>query len=98
MKSSRFQQFCRAVPERFGWQQGLGPFLFKRLPTKTGWSATLGSLSVVLFGTMFLTGVFLAMHYNPSPDKAYEAINYIMTGVPLGWLLRGIHHWGASAM
>ena len=47
---------------------------------------------------MFVTGVFLAMYYNPSPDKAYQAIDYIMNEVPAGWLLRGIHHWGASAM
>jgi ubiquinol-cytochrome c reductase cytochrome b subunit len=38
------------------------------------------------------------MYYNPSPDKAYSAIDYIMNDVPWGWLLRGLHHWGASAM
>src|SRR3954468_12303346 len=88
----------RALPERGGWDENLRPFLFKELPPKTGWAATLGSVSVLLFVTMFVSGVFLAMHYNPSPDKAYQAIDYIMNDVPLGWLLRGIHHWGASAM
>jgi quinol-cytochrome oxidoreductase complex cytochrome b subunit len=95
---SRLRRFYRAVPERVGWEQGIGPFLLKKLPSKTGWSATLGSASVLLFITMFVSGVFLAMHYNPSPDKAYHAIDYIMNDVPAGWLLRGIHHWGASAM
>jgi ubiquinol-cytochrome c reductase cytochrome b subunit len=38
------------------------------------------------------------MHYNPSPDKAYQSVEYIMDRVPAGWLLRGLHHWGASAM
>ena len=42
--------------------------------------------------------MFLAMYYNPSPDKAYQSIDYIMNGVPLGSVLRGIHHWGAGAM
>ncbi len=73
-------------------------FLFKKLPSRTGWYATLGSMLVVLFLTMAISGVFLAMYYNPSPDKAYQAIDYIMHDVPAGWLLRGIHHWGASAM
>src|SRR5688500_7138841 len=38
------------------------------------------------------------MHYNPSTDKAYPSVDYIMNDVPGGWLLRGLHHWGASAM
>src|SRR5688500_20319698 len=52
----------------------------------------------MIFATMFVSGVFLAMHYNPSPDKAYQSVDYIMNDVPSGWLLRGLHHWGASAM
>ena len=94
----RLHNLFRAIPERLGWKEGIGPFLLKELPSKTGWSATLGSLCVMLFGVMFVSGVFLAMHYNPSPDKAYSAIDYIMNEVPWGWLLRGLHHWGASAM
>src|SRR6185436_3938075 len=94
----RFNRLNRALAERLGWEKGIGPFLLKKLPSKTGWSATLGSASVLLFITMFVSGVFLAMHYNPSPDRAYQAIDYIMNEVPWGRVLRGIHHWGASAM
>jgi quinol-cytochrome oxidoreductase complex cytochrome b subunit len=92
------QELLRAGRERIGWEHAIGPFLFKKLPSRTGWYATLGSMLVVLFLTMAISGVFLAMYYNPSPDKAYQAIDYIMHDVPAGWLLRGIHHWGASAM
>ena len=53
---------------------------------------------MLLFGVMAVTGMFLAMYYNPSPDKAYQSIDYIMKDVPMGSLLRGIHHWGAGAM
>src|SRR3954469_19827974 len=93
-----FNRLRRAVPERIGWDKGLQPFLYKKLSPRTGWALTLGSASVLMFVTMFVSGVFLAMYYNPSPDKAYQAVDYIMNDVPLGWLLRGIHHWGASAM
>src|SRR5262245_11758812 len=93
-----WNNFRRALPERVGWEQNLQPFLFKKLSPRTGWALTLGSVSVLLFVTMFVSGVFLAMYYNPSPDKAYQAIDYIMNDLPMGWLLRGIHHWGASAM
>jgi ubiquinol-cytochrome c reductase cytochrome b subunit len=84
--------------ERIGWEEGLRPFLFKKLSPRTGWSATLGSLCVMLFAVLVVSGIFLAMYYNPSPDKAYQSVDYIMKDVPLGALLRGIHHWGASAM
>jgi quinol-cytochrome oxidoreductase complex cytochrome b subunit len=45
-----------------------------------------------------VTGVFLSVYYVPSPDKAYNSIQYIMNGVTFGWLIRGIHHWGATLM
>ena len=51
------------------------------------WWNTLGSASL-----------FLSVYYTPSPDHAYDSIQYIMTGVSFGWLIRGIHHWGASLM
>ncbi|MFZ7126299.1 MAG: cytochrome b N-terminal domain-containing protein [Desulfobacterales bacterium] len=83
---------------RFGWDLHLRPFLYKRLPSGVGWSATLGSLCVLIFVVEAITGMFLAMYYNPSPELAYRSIQYIMEDVNLGWLLRGIHHWGAGAM
>jgi quinol-cytochrome oxidoreductase complex cytochrome b subunit len=45
-----------------------------------------------------VTGIFLSVYYVPDPSKAYDSIQYIMTGVTFGWLIRGIHHWGASLM
>ena len=94
----KVDRFLRALGDRVGWNDALRPWLFKDLPPRTGWTATLGSLSLMIFATMFVSGVFLAMHYNPSPDKAYQSVDYIMNDVPGGWLLRGLHHWGASAM
>ncbi len=86
------------ISQRIGWEVHLKPFLYKKLPPNTGWSATLGSLCAILFGVLAASGMFLAMYYSPSPDKAYQSIDYIMNDVPLGALLRGIHHWGAGAM
>ena len=83
---------------RIGWKEYLRPFLYKELPPRTGWAGTLGSLCALLFGVMAISGLVLAMYYSPSPDKAYQSIDYIMKDVPLGAVLRGIHHWGAGAM
>ncbi len=65
---------------------------------KGNWWNTLGSASLFLFVLQGLTGIFLTVYYTPSPDHAYDSIQYIMTGVQFGWLIRGIHHWGASLM
>ena len=43
-------------------------------------------------------GIVLAMYYSPSPDHAYDSIQYLERSVASGAMLRGIHHWGASAM
>jgi quinol-cytochrome oxidoreductase complex cytochrome b subunit len=51
-----------------------------------------------LFVIQAVTGMFLTVYYVPSPDHAYDSVQYIMNGVAFGWLIRGIHHWGASLM
>jgi quinol-cytochrome oxidoreductase complex cytochrome b subunit len=71
--------------------------LDRKVP-KVNWWFTLGSASLILFLLQGLTGMFLAVYYVPSPNDAYNSINYIMNGVTFGWLIRGIHHWGASLL
>jgi quinol-cytochrome oxidoreductase complex cytochrome b subunit len=65
---------------------------------KGNWWNTLGSASLFLFLLQGVTGIFLTVYYTPSPDHAYDSITYIMNGVAFGWLIRGIHHWGATLM
>ncbi len=81
-----------------GWETHLRPFLYKRLPDGTGWSAVLGTLCALTFLIMVGTGMVLAFYYVPSPDKAWDSVRYISNDVPAGKLLRGLHHWGAGAM
>lgn len=83
---------------RLGWESHLKPFLEKPLPADLNWTFTLGSLGVLLLVVQAATGIFLALYYNPSPDHAYQAIDYIMKEVTLGRVIRGLHHWSAGAM
>ena len=62
------------------------------------WWNTLGSASLFLFLLQGATGIFLTVYYTPSPDHAYDSIQYIMNEVAFGWLIRGIHHWGSTLM
>jgi menaquinol-cytochrome c reductase cytochrome b subunit len=43
-----------------------------------------------------VTGVILAMYYKPDPESAYSSIQTITNDLTLGWLVRGMHRWGAS--
>ena len=85
------------LEERLGLK-ALYENLLDRPEPRGNWWNTLGSASLFLFVIQGLTGIFLTVYYTPSPDHAYDSIQYIMNGVAFGWLIRGIHHWGASLM
>lgn len=72
--------------------------LDREVPSRLTWWHTLGSATLTVFVVQVVTGIVLAMYYAPSPDHAYDSIRYLEHGVTSGSLLRGMHHWGASAM
>ena len=72
--------------------------LLDRPEPRGNWWNTLGSASLFLFLLQGVTGIFLTIYYTPSPDHAFDSIQYIMNSVAFGWLIRGIHHWGSSLM
>jgi quinol-cytochrome oxidoreductase complex cytochrome b subunit len=85
------------LDERLGLTAVYNVTLDRKVP-KVNWWFTLGSASLILFVLQGVTGIFLMIYYVPSPEAAYDSIQYIMNGVAFGWLIRGIHHWGASLM
>ena len=50
------------------------------------------------FLSQAVTGVFLAMFYDPSPTRAYESIRYVTNEAFLGEFVRGMHKWGSTVM
>ncbi|MBW8268416.1 cytochrome b [Caldovatus aquaticus] len=55
-----------------------------------------GALAMVNLLIMIATGVFLAMHYTPHVNHAFDSVERIMRDVNYGWLLRYVHANGAS--
>jgi menaquinol-cytochrome c reductase cytochrome b subunit len=84
------------LEERSGLIGGIRYFLFRKVPGDTNWFHTLGSATLTAFLVQAITGVILAMYYKPDPNSAYESIRHITDDVTLGWLVRGMHRWGAS--
>src|SRR5438874_2498571 len=102
-KSARRQRLEAAVnypldwlEERSGLVGGVRYFLFRKVPGDTNWFHTLGSATLTAFLVQLVTGVILAMYYKPDPKSAHASIDHITHEVTLGWLVRGMHKWGAS--
>lgn len=85
------------LDERLGWRTIWETVFLRRVP-KVNWLYTLGSATLFAGINQGVTGILLSLYYVPSPDQAYNSVQYITTQVPAGWLIRGLHHWGASAM
>ncbi len=56
----------------------------------------IGSLAGLMLVIQILTGIFLAMHYTPHVDLAFNSVEHIMRDVNYGWLIRYTHANGAS--
>jgi cytochrome b6 len=58
----------------------------------------LGGMTLFLFGIQVATGILLLLYYRPSAGEAFESVQFIMTKVPFGWLIRSIHSWSANLL
>jgi cytochrome b6 len=58
----------------------------------------LGGMTLFFFLVQVLTGILLMIYYRPSAAEAHESVEFIMTTVAFGWLIRSIHSWSANLM
>src|SRR6516165_3829047 len=58
----------------------------------------LGGMTLFLFGIQVLTGALLLLYYRPGADEAFESVQFIMTQVQFGWLIRSVHSWSANLL
>ena len=57
-----------------------------------------GGMTLFLFIVQVLTGILLLLYYRPTPNDAFESVQYLITQVRFGWLIRSIHSWSANLM
>src|SRR3954449_8277836 len=86
------------VDERTSLSGAARWMMFRKVPKGTNWFYTLGSATMFAFLNQAVTGVFLAMYYQPSPTSAYESARHITNDVFLGEFVRGMHKWGSTVM
>ena len=57
-----------------------------------------GGMTLFLFTVQVITGILLLLYYRPSAENAFESVQFIMTEVKFGWLIRSVHSWSANLM
>lgn len=86
------------VEERTGVLRLVRGFGAKPIPASAGWPHVLGSVAVFLFLVQVFTGALLALNYSAAPAAAWSSVRRIDSEIAAGSLIRGLHHWGSSAM
>jgi ubiquinol-cytochrome c reductase cytochrome b subunit len=57
------------------------------------WHRFFGALQLALLCQLFLSGALMAFAYTPVPGTAYDSVDYFQFSLPLGTLVRGVHHY-----
>ncbi len=83
---------------RFGLTRRHRGVFDRPAPSGVNYFFCLGGITFTLFVAQVATGLLLSMQYVPSENEAYQSIQKIHTGVPLGLMIRSFHHWAANLM
>ncbi len=83
---------------RAGHREIVDKMLNEPIPGGSRWMFVTGSGLVFAFVLQVLTGIFLAMYFSPSATDAWASVWYIENKVTFGGIVRGLHHFGSSAM
>lgn len=57
-----------------------------------------GGMTLFLFSVQVVTGILLLLYYRPSAESAFESVQFIVTEVEFGWLIRSVHSWSANLL
>jgi menaquinol-cytochrome c reductase cytochrome b subunit len=89
------------LDQRFPFSKSVNEALYQRVPNfANAFYYCFGGMVFTLVVFQIITGIFLAFYYVPdaagNPAPAYTSVQYIMSSVYLGWLVRGVHFWSAN--
>src|SRR6202789_4636100 len=69
------------------------------IPRRTAsWAYVFGSAALTVFALQVVTGILLALIYNPSASEAWNSLQILNHQVTLGWFIRALHGWGSNFM
>src|SRR5262249_25216751 len=83
---------------RTGYRALLSHALDEPVPGGARWAYIWGSVLVGCITLQAITGWAMMAYYAPSATTAWASVEHLTYGVSGGWLVRGLHHFGAQAM
>jgi menaquinol-cytochrome c reductase cytochrome b subunit len=91
------------LDERFELVDAVDAELYRRVPNYAASAYRyLGGVAAILVVVEFITGFLLGLYYVPdgagNPAPAYTSVVFIQHAAYLGWLIRGMHFWGANLL
>ena len=87
------------LEERTGWRLVQELIEHKDVPRhRHSFWYYFGGMTLFLFAVQVCTGILLLLYYRPSAEAAFESVQFIMTEVQFGWLIRSVHSWSANLM
>jgi cytochrome b6 len=93
------RRLWQALDERLQLQPLIEFAVDKEVPQhRHSWAYYFGGLTLFFLGVQVVTGILLLLYYRPTAEAAFESVQFIVTRVPFGWLVRSIHSWSANLM
>jgi len=97
--NARLQRCGDWLEERLGWRAVQELIEHKDVPQhRHSLWYYFGGITLFLFIVQVVTGILLLLYYRPSAETAFESVQFIMTEVQFGWLVRSVHSWSANLM
>lgn len=94
-----FKSLYQWIDERAGMHHYIKrEILDKPVPKGLNLSFCFGGITFFLFLMLAASGYFMTIYYVPSPNQAYQTVDYITHEVSLGYVVRGVHYWAANLM
>nr|WDA98806.1 cytochrome b6 [Sciadococcus taiwanensis] len=84
--------------ERLEIQAIADDFSSKYVPPHVNIFYCIGGITLTCFLIQAATGFAMTFYYRPTVTDAFSSVEYIMTQVNFGWLIRSLHRWSASMM
>jgi cytochrome b6 len=89
----------QTLDERFNLTPLVDFATHKEVPRhRLSWAYYFGGLTLFFFLVQVTTGILLLLYYRPTAEAAFESVQFIVTRVPFGWLVRSVHSWSANLM
>ena len=93
-----FKQLADWLDDRTGAGALLRTLSGEEIPGGARWRYVLGSALASVFLIQAFTGMLMMTAYSPSSATAWGSVYYINHVMWMGWIIRGLHHFGAQAV